>query len=64
MVVHQVQLHHHDESQVLADALIRTSNGADNSFLALVVLDLGNLLGKYGIDVVNLQGIRRPIFVV
>ena len=59
-----IQHHHHDKSRVLDDALIGTSNGANKPFLALVVLDLGNLVGEYGIDVVTLQGIRRPIFVV
>ena len=54
-----VQLLPHDKSPVLDDALIGTSNGVNTPFLALVVLDLRNLLGEYGIDVVTLQGIRR-----
>ena len=32
---------------------IGTSDGANKPFLALVVLDLGNLLGEYGIEVAN-----------
>ena len=50
-----LQLHHHDKSRVLADALTGTSNGANKPFLALVVLDLGVLLGEYGIDVATLN---------
>ena len=30
---------------------IGTSNGANKTFLALVILDLRNLLGEYGIEV-------------
>ena len=51
----------HDESRVLADALVRISNGSNNPFLVLAVFDLGNLLGEHGINIAtfNITGNKK-----